>query len=52
MKQKLALGHQEFSEVIDNNCIYVDKTETIHKLIDRGSYYFSAWVVLYTTAPV
>ncbi len=40
MKQKLALGHQEFSEVIGNNCIYVDKTETIYKLIDRGSYYF------------
>ena len=40
MKQKLALGHQEFSEVINNNCIYVDKTETIYKLINSGSYYF------------
>ncbi len=40
MKQKLALGHQEFSEVIGNNCIYVDKTETIYKLINSGSYYF------------
>ncbi len=27
MKQKLALGNQEFSKVINNNCIYVDKTE-------------------------
>ncbi len=40
MKQKLALGHQEFSEVIGNNCIYVDKTETIYKLINSSSYYF------------
>ncbi len=40
MKKKLALGHQEFSEVIENNCIYVDKTQDIYKLIDSGSYYF------------
>ncbi len=39
MKKKLALGHQEFSELINNNCIYVDKTETIFKLINTGSYY-------------
>ena len=40
MKQKLALGHQEFSEVIGNNCIYVDKTEAIYNLINDGSYFF------------
>ncbi|OQX96324.1 MAG: hypothetical protein B6I20_14560 [Bacteroidetes bacterium 4572_117] len=40
MKRKLALGNQEFSKVINNNCIYVDKTETIHKLITSGDYYF------------
>ncbi len=40
MKKRLALGHQEFSEVIGNNCIYVDKTEDIYKLIENGSYYF------------
>ena len=40
MKKILALGHQEFSEVISNNCIYVDKTETIYKLINEGDYYF------------
>ena len=40
MKRKLALGHQEFSEVIGNNCIYVDKTETIYKLVTEGTYYF------------
>ena len=40
MKKRLALGHQEFSQVINNNCIYVDKTENIYNLITRGSYYF------------
>lgn len=38
--KKLALGNQEFSEVIGNNCIYVDKTETIYKLITQRKYYF------------
>ena len=40
MKKKLALGHQEFSQVIKNNCIYVDKTETIYKLVTKGTHYF------------
>ena len=40
MKKKLALGHQEFSQVINNNCIYVDKTELIYKLITEGTHYF------------
>ncbi|OQY03120.1 MAG: hypothetical protein B6I20_05710 [Bacteroidetes bacterium 4572_117] len=40
MKRKLALGHQEFSEVITKNCIYVDKTEIIYKLITSAEYYF------------
>ncbi|MEA3452230.1 MAG: AAA family ATPase, partial [Bacteroidota bacterium] len=40
MKKRLALGHQEFSEVIGNNCIYVDKTENIYKLVTEGSHYF------------
>jgi len=40
MKRKLALGNQEFSKVIGNNCIYVDKTKTIYKLITSGDYYF------------
>lgn len=39
-KQKLALGHQEFSEVINNNCIYVDKTKIIYDLVTSGKYYF------------
>jgi len=40
MRKRLALGHQEFSEVIGNECIYVDKTENIYKLITERSYYF------------
>ena len=40
MKQKLALGSQEFSEVIGNNCIYVDKTEDIYRLVTSGKYFF------------
>jgi len=40
MKKKLALGHQEFSEVIGNNCIYVDKTKDIFQLINESQYYF------------
>ena len=39
MRKKLALGSQEFSEVIGNNCIYVDKTKDIYNLLS-GKYYF------------
>lgn len=38
--KKLSLGSQEFSEIIGNNCIYVDKTELVHRLINDGKYYF------------
>jgi len=40
MKKILALGKQEFSKVINNNCIYVDKTKDIYKLVTNGDYYF------------
>ena len=40
MKKRLALGHQEFSEVIGKECIYVDKTQYLFKLIQEGTYYF------------
>lgn len=40
MKKILALGRQEFCTVIGDNCIYVDKTEDIHRLITTGKYYF------------
>ena len=40
MKQRLALGHQEFSKVIENKCIYVDKTQQIYELVSKGEYFF------------
>ena len=40
MKQRLALGHQEFSEVINTKSIYVDKTEDIYNMLNSGSYFF------------
>ncbi len=40
MKNKLALGNQELSEIIKDNCIYVDKTEDIYRLLARSRYYF------------
>jgi len=36
----LTLGKQEFSKIINNNCIYVDKTKIIYKLITTGDTYF------------
>lgn len=36
----LALGRQEFAQVIGDNCIYVDKTKLISDLITTGKYYF------------
>jgi hypothetical protein len=38
--KKLPIGTQSFSKLIDENKIYVDKTEHIHKLISAGSVYF------------
>lgn len=38
--KKLPIGIQTFSEVIDGNYLYIDKTEAIHTLIDSGKYYF------------
>ncbi len=40
MEKILALGRQEFSTVIGDNCIYVDKTNNIYNLITQGKYYF------------
>lgn len=37
---KYPIGIQSFSEIIENNYIYVDKTELIYKLIGSGKYYF------------
>ncbi|PID30650.1 MAG: AAA family ATPase [Candidatus Cloacimonadota bacterium] len=38
--KKLGLGIQDISKLKENNYVYVDKTELIHKLITSGSYYF------------
>ena len=38
--QKLPIGIQTFREIIERDCLYVDKTEQIHRLIGSGKYYF------------
>jgi len=38
--KKLPIGLQTFSHLIEQNCVYVDKTAIIHHLITQGSYYF------------
>lgn len=39
MKQ-LSIGRASFSELIEEKCIYVDKTENLYNLISTGKYYF------------
>jgi len=38
--KKLPIGIQTFSNIIENNYCYVDKTPLIAKLINQGEYYF------------
>jgi len=38
--KKLPLGIQTFAKLIDQNCVYIDKTREIYNLIEKGSYYF------------
>lgn len=38
--KKLPIGIQTFSKLIENNCVYVDKTEQICALVQENSYYF------------
>ncbi len=38
--KKLPIGIQTFSEIIQENYLYVDKTGFAHKLINSGKYYF------------
>ena len=41
MKKKLLpIGKQSFKNLIEDNCIYVDKTEHIYRLVTEGWYYF------------
>lgn len=42
MNLNLPLGIQTFSEIIQHNFLYVDKTRQIHSLITAGKYYFIA----------
>jgi len=36
----LPTGMQYFKEIIENNYLYVDKTEFVHKMVSTGKYYF------------
>ena len=38
--KRLPVGIQTFSEVIDRDCLYVDKTEYIYKMTRYSSYIF------------
>jgi len=38
--KKLPIGKQTFVKLIEEDCVYVDKTELIYQLISEGSYYF------------
>ena len=39
-KKILSLGRQDFQGLRQNNCVYVDKTQYIHRLCTRGTQYF------------
>jgi hypothetical protein len=39
-KRILPIGIQDFRDLRENDMVYVDKTEHIHRLITEGSYYF------------
>lgn len=38
--KKLPIGIQSFKKLRENNFLYVDKTEYIHRLLTGGDYYF------------
>ncbi|MCB1194194.1 MAG: ATP-binding protein [Leptospiraceae bacterium] len=38
--KKLGIGIQSFPKLLNENCVYVDKTEHIYELITQGSNYF------------
>jgi len=38
--KKLPVSLQTFEKIIKDNCLYVDKTEDIHRLIESGDYIF------------
>ncbi len=38
MRKPLPIGISDFKKLIDNGCVYVDKTLLIQEIIDRGTY--------------
>ncbi|MDR0390444.1 MAG: AAA family ATPase, partial [Planctomycetaceae bacterium] len=38
--KKLPVGIQTFEKIRDDNCLYIDKTEYIHRLVTSGDAYF------------
>jgi hypothetical protein len=36
MKKNLPIGIQSFSKLRNGDCLYVDKTESIHKMVTSG----------------
>ena len=38
--KELPLGRQDFSEIICEDLLYIDKTDRIYKLIQKGKLYF------------
>jgi len=40
MLKKLPIGIETFSEIIDNNMLYIDKTELIYNLLNNYKYIF------------
>jgi len=38
--KKLPIGKKDFKNLIEDNCLYIDKTEYLYKLITEGYYYF------------
>jgi hypothetical protein len=40
--KKLPLGRQNFSEIINENLLYIDKTDSVYNLIEQAKLYFLA----------
>ncbi len=40
MKKRLSVGIQTFREIREDNCYYVDKTESLLDLVHQGKYFF------------
>ena len=38
--KNLPLGRQDFSEIINEDLLYVDKTDRVYNLIEQGKLYF------------